>query len=250
MNPRRDGKDGEPGAMGLKGDRGERGERGLQGIPGQIGKTGEAGLPGERGEKGEPGLSVKGDAGDRGERGEKGDRGERGEAGLSIKGERGERGERGLQGEIGKMGMRGEAGVPGLRGESGPAGERGLTGALPRVKVWEPGVHYTNDVATADGATYQALRDTAEQPGVGKDWVCIARAGLDGHSLDVRGLFNEAETYKALDIVALNGGSFIARRDSPGPCPGTGWQLIASQGKSGPKGERGLQGPAAVEAGI
>ena len=47
---------------------------------------------------------------------------------------------------------------------------------------------------------------------------------------------------KALDIVALNGGSFIAKKDNPGPCPGAGWQLIASQGKRGDKGERGLQG--------
>jgi hypothetical protein len=115
-------------------------------------------------------------------------------------------------------------------------------GILPRVKVWEPGVHYEDDVTTADGATYQALRDTAEQPGQSKDWVCIARAGLDGRSLDVHGLFDADATYKRLDIVALNGGSFIAKKDDPGPCPGAGWQLIASQGKSGQKGERGERG--------
>ena len=51
---------------------------------------------------------------------------------------------------------------------------------------------------------------------------------------------------KALDIVALNGGSFIAKRYNPGPCPGDGWQLIASQGKRGDKGERGLQGISGV----
>jgi hypothetical protein len=68
------------------------------------------------------------------------------------------------------------------------------------------------------------------------------RDGIDGRSVRVRGTYDPAETYAALDIVALNGGSFIARRDNPGPCPGTGWQLIASQGKRGPKGERGLQG--------
>ena len=66
--------------------------------------------------------------------------------------------------------------------------------------------------------------------------------GRDGRSLEVRGLFSDKETYKALDIVALNGGSFIAKTDNPGPCPGAGWQLIASQGKRGDKGERGLQG--------
>ena len=60
------------------------------------------------------------------------------------------------------------------------------------------------------------------------------------------GLFSDKETYKALDIVALNGGSFIAKKDDPGSCPGAGWQLIASQGKRGDKGERGLQGISGV----
>jgi hypothetical protein len=58
----------------------------------------------------------------------------------------------------------------------------------------------------------------------------------------VHGLFDADATYKRLDIVALNGGSFIAKKDDPGPCPGAGWQLIASQGKSGQKGERGERG--------
>ena len=43
--------------------------------------------------------------------------------------------------------------------------------------------------------------------------------------------------------VALNGGSFIALKDAPGPCPGPGWQLIASQGKRGAAGEKGERGP-------
>jgi hypothetical protein len=66
--------------------------------------------------------------------------------------------------------------------------------------------------------------------------------GRDGRSPEVRGLFSDKETYKALDIVALNGGSFIAKRDDPGSCPGDGWQLIASHGKRGDRGERGLPG--------
>jgi hypothetical protein len=42
------------------------------------------------------------------------------------------------------------------------------------------------------------------------------------------------------------GGSFIALEDAPGPCPGSGWQLLASHGKrgaAGEQGERGAQGP-------
>ena len=53
-------------------------------------------------------------------------------------------------------------------------------------------------------------------------------------------------SYRRLDVVALNGGSFVALKDAPGPCPGPGWQLIASQGKrgaAGEKGERGERGP-------
>jgi len=53
-------------------------------------------------------------------------------------------------------------------------------------------------------------------------------------------------SYRRLDVVALNGGSFIALKDAPGSCPGPGWQLFASPGKrgiAGPKGERGERGP-------
>src|SRR5262249_26956528 len=73
-------------------------------------------------------------------------------------------------------------------------------------------------------------------------WICLATAGRDGNSITVRGTFNETAEYRRLDVVALNGGCFIARKDAPGPCPGAGWQLLASQGKrgiAGPKGERG-----------
>jgi hypothetical protein len=80
------------------------------------------------------------------------------------------------------------------------------------------------------------------------DWRCIAAAGRDGRdaaSPVIRGTYREDASYGWLDIVALNGSSFIARCDSPGPCPGDGWQLIASAGrpgKPGPKGDRGERG--------
>ena len=57
------------------------------------------------------------------------------------------------------------------------------------------------------------------------------------------GTFDETAEYRRLDVVALNGGSFIALKDAPGPCPGPGWQLIASQGKRGVAGEKGERGP-------
>jgi hypothetical protein len=66
--------------------------------------------------------------------------------------------------------------------------------------------------------------------------------GADGRSVAVRGTYAETQAYHALDLVALNGGSFIALCDDPGPCPGEGWQLLARQGKAGAPGMRGEKG--------
>ena len=66
--------------------------------------------------------------------------------------------------------------------------------------------------------------------------------GSDGRSVTVRGLYADTQAYSANDLVALNGGSFIATKDDPGPCPGDGWQLLARQGKTGQPGERGGKG--------
>ena len=100
---------------------------------------------------------------------------------------------------------------------------------------------YEGDVVAFDGGTFQALRDTGQPPSH-KDWLCLAVAGRDARSPQVRGTFKDGAAYTHLDIVAHGGGSFIARRDNPGPCPGEGWQLLASQGRRGDKGERGPQG--------
>jgi hypothetical protein len=58
----------------------------------------------------------------------------------------------------------------------------------------------------------------------------------------VRGTFDEAAEYRNLDVVAMNGGSFVALRDAPGRCPGSGWQLLTSPGKRGPAGQSGEKG--------
>ena len=82
----------------------------------------------------------------------------------------------------------------------------------------------------------------------GSDWICLAVAGRDAITPEVRGTYKNGEQYKKLDVCAFNGGSFIARRDEPGECPGPGWQLLASRGKTGdkglpgPRGEKGLEG--------
>jgi hypothetical protein len=59
----------------------------------------------------------------------------------------------------------------------------------------------------------------------------------------VRGTFQPNTTYARGDMVALDGGSFIARRDNPGKCPGDGWQLMARQGQRGRDGPEGRRGP-------
>jgi hypothetical protein len=73
----------------------------------------------------------------------------------------------------------------------------------------------------------------------------------------VCGTWDEHKDYPQFAIVALNGGSFLARKDNPGVCPGDDWQLIASAGKPGKqgppgargdRGERGLQGEAGTPA--
>ena len=139
-----------------------------------------------------------------------------------------------------------DAEMRGPPGPSGPRGEQGPPGKLPLVRLWKPEtVYYEGDVVAYDGGTFQSQRDTGQAP-LHSDWICLAAPGRDGRSVTVRGTFDEAADYQRLDIVAFNGGSFIALKDAPGHCPGPGWQLFASPGKrgiAGPKGERGERGP-------
>lgn len=145
-------------------------------------------------------------------------------------------------------------------GPPGPAGEPGRDGKLSLCRAWAGGtVHYEGQVVTHGGGTYQAARDTGHEPGANDDWLCLAAPGQAARGVDVKGTFDAAAEYRQLDIVALNGGSFVALKDEPGACPGPGWQLLASAGKrgrDGQPGERGARGepgergePGAVIAG-
>jgi hypothetical protein len=58
----------------------------------------------------------------------------------------------------------------------------------------------------------------------------------------IRGTHDPKAEYVANDMVAKDGGTFVARRNHPGPCPGDGWQLMARQGARGVAGERGAPG--------
>jgi hypothetical protein len=107
-------------------------------------------------------------------------------------------------------------------------------------------IGYRGDVVICDGGTWQAQKDTAQRPSAShQDWLPLSVAGRNAAPPVARGTFDPAQSYAALNIVALNGSAFIAKCDSPGECPGSDWQLIASAGKAGkpgPKGERGERG--------
>jgi hypothetical protein len=272
------GDPGPSGAAGPVGPPGEIGPAGPQGPPGLVGQPGEPGPPGQPGApgavgaQGEPGLSVKGDPGEigpagpqglpglvghRGLPGERGAPGEPGPAGQpgapGIKGMDGGMGPQGIAGPagaIGEPGPPGLAGPPGERGLIGPQGEVGPMGRLPLIKGFEADtVHYSGDVVSHLGGSWQAQRDTGRAP-PHADWTPLAlggRDGADGASPTVRGTWRAEESYRQLDICALNNGSFIAKRDDPGTCPGEGWQLLTSPGRQGKSGEPGPRGPSGVQ---
>lgn len=240
------GQDGARGPQGPQGERGEQGPQGARGETGEVGPAGVDGLAGKDGIDGAPGADgADGAAGPRGEPGSPGPAGPQGERGadgtagtIGPVGAAGERGERGLQGP------QGEAGLSGPAGPQGNPGPPGAPGKLPVAKAYKAGaVHYEAEVVTHAGATYQALRDSATAP-PSDDWICLAGAGRDAVMPTVRGTWREGDDYRHLDIVALGGSGFIARKDDPGACPGDGWQLIASAGKPGQRGANGIQGAA------
>jgi hypothetical protein len=137
-----------------------------------------------------------------------------------------------------------------LRNQPGPQGSPGPPGKLPRVKEYAAGrVHYEADVVVHAGALWQARGDTVHAP-PHDNWVCLARAGRDGMTPTVRGTYDVHEVYQQLDIVALDGAAFIAKKNAPGICPESDWQMISRQcrqGKrgesiTGPRGEKGEKG--------
>jgi hypothetical protein len=152
-------------------------------------------------------------------------------------------------------GPKGDPGVPGKDGRDGNDGA-----GLADRGVWSEGAFVKGDVVTFDGSLFIAQADTKAKPGVNSDWrLAVPRGerGEIGRSLKIGRTYDPSKLdYQELDVVVLNGSSFAARKDNPGPCPSEGWQLIASAGKrgergeAGPRGERGLPGPSIRSAAI
>jgi hypothetical protein len=252
---------GSQGVQGERGPQGARGEAGQAGAPGEIGPMGPQGIQGERGvqgARGEPGLNGEpgeigpiGPQGVQGERGVPGPRGEAGQAGQpgeigagGPQGPQGERGSQGARGEPGAVGPQGLKGDAGDRGEKGEQGQEGAPGRLPVITEYEAKkVYYRGECVVFMGGCYQAFKDTGEPPIDRESWRLLAASGRDGDSPTVRGTYDRTEDYRALDIVMLNGSSFIARHDAAGDCPGEGWQVLALVGKRGEPGQPGAKGP-------
>jgi hypothetical protein len=96
---------------------------------------------------------------------------------------------------------------------------------LPKPKDGDPGKDADMDVLAE--VAREAAREAAQLA------VDAIPRPKDAKKITPRGLYKPDETYLELDIVALNGGSFIAKCDDPGPCPGEGWMLLTQRGKRG-----------------
>lgn len=68
--------------------------------------------------------------------------------------------------------------------------------------------------------------------------------GKDAPRVIVRGVYDPTQTYADLNVVVLDGSSWIARVKTPTTAPGEGgdWLLLAGRGKRGERGEHGPSG--------
>jgi len=84
---------------------------------------------------------------------------------------RGDAGEAGAAGERGEKGDKGDAGERGERGEAGPPGAP--------CEPWQPGVHRAGARRSHFiGRAYEALQDTADEPGASAHWRRLDTSGL------------------------------------------------------------------------
>jgi collagen triple helix repeat protein len=229
----KDGKDGIAGSVGEKGEKGEKGERG------------EAGLQGGRGEAGERGREGAGIAGAAITRD--------GELMLTL-----------TDGAVltpGRVEGRDGLGIEDLSVEYD--GERTMTLVFARgdkrkeIPISFPGMIYRGvfetgrdyvrgDIVTRNGSMYHcSVAGTVAQPGDGStDWTLTAGpAEADARIWRHRRTYDPQASYVDGDVVAHDGGSWLALCDAPGPLPGDGWAQLTLRGARGKPGEKGERGP-------
>jgi len=112
--------------------------------------------------------------------------------------------------------------------------------AEARLELAQVAQTITADVAAKLAAVRDGKDGEAGPPGA--DSAVPGPPGADGRSFNGRRTYSDAETYGALDVVSLDGSSFFALRDDPGPCPGDGWQMMSPRGRAGQPGPRGEKG--------
>jgi len=150
---------------------------------------------------------------------------------LAIEREKFERKASALELKIAKL----SGAVDVLRGAAPPPPAK-----FPNVTTWRADmIYYEGEVVSYDGGCWQTTKDTAQAP-PSPEWTCLAAAGA---GFTLRGTYTRDEKYKYLDVVIINGSSFVALEDNPGPCPDSGdWHLLASRGSRGQRGESGARG--------
>jgi hypothetical protein len=72
-------------------------------------------------------------------------------------------------------------------------------------------------------------------------------AGTNARQWRHRRYHDPKQAYAEGDVVAHDGGSWLAVCDEPGPLPGDGWAQLTTRGQRGKPGDRGERGPAGPE---
>jgi hypothetical protein len=106
--------------------------------------------------------------------------------------------------------------IPGPQGETGPQGPQGEPGT--------PGERGENGERGEAG-----------------------QAGADARQWRHRRSYDPRQTYADGDVVAHDGGSWLALQDEPGSLPGDGWAQLTVRGQRGKPGDRGERGPQGSE---
>jgi hypothetical protein len=70
----------------------------------------------------------------------------------------------------------------------------------------------------------------------------VASLTTETAGLHLRGAYRSDQDYDRMDVVMLDGSSYVARCESPGPCPCEDWRILASVGSTGAQGIRGARG--------